>query len=103
MARLNLVVSPGAPTGELVPFTAEEEVERDAHIKQWNDGAPARAFDELRKERNKRLAETDWRFRSDQTPSQDWIDYSQTLRDLPAQYTNETILNEITWPVKPES
>ena len=102
MARFNLVVSPSAPTGELVPFTAEEEVERDAEIKQWNDGAPVRAFGELREERNKRLAETDWRFRSDMTPSQEWINYSQSLRDLPAQYNNETILGEITWPTAPE-
>ena len=102
MARFSLVVSPSAPTGELVPFTAEEEVERDAEIKQWNDGAPARAFDELRQERNKRLAETDWRFRSDLSPSQEWIDYSQALRDLPAQYTSESILGDITWPNKPD-
>ena len=34
----------------------------------------------LRQERNRRIAETDWRFRSDLTPSQEWIDYSQALR-----------------------
>tara|TARA_R100001086_G_C11772687_1_gene241313 strand:+ start:482 stop:790 length:309 start_codon:yes stop_codon:yes gene_type:complete len=102
MARLNLVISPSSPTGELVPFTAEEEVKRDAHIKQWDDAAPIRAFAALREERNKKIAETDWRFRSDQTPSQDWIDYSQTLRDLPAQYTDETIVGDITWPTEPE-
>ena len=41
----------------------------------------------LRKERNRRIALTDWRFRSDLSPSQEWKDYSQALRDLPANYS----------------
>ncbi len=42
----------------------------------------------LREERNKRLQETDWRFRSDLSPSQEWINYSQALRDLPSTRTS---------------
>ena len=38
----------------------------------------------LRIERNKKIAETDWRVLPDQTPSDDWINYRQALRDLPA-------------------
>ncbi len=59
----------------------------------------------LKKERNQRIAATDWRFLSDQTPSQEWIDYRQALRDLPANSTPE--LNEdgnlinVNWPVEP--
>ena len=41
----------------------------------------------LRQERNRRIALTDWRFRSDLSPSQEWKDYSQALRDLPANYS----------------
>jgi len=41
----------------------------------------------LREERNRRIAQTDWRFRSDLSPSQEWKDYSQALRDLPANYS----------------
>ena len=37
----------------------------------------------MRATRNSLLAATDWRFRSDMTPSQEWIDYCQALRDLP--------------------
>ena len=40
---------------------------------------------DVRQQRNKLLAETDWRFRSDMNPSQAWIDYCQALRDLPQQ------------------
>ena len=60
----------------------------------------------LREERNKRLQETDWRFRSDLTPSQEWIDYSQALRDLPStaspKLDDQGNLTNITWPTKPE-
>ena len=60
----------------------------------------------LREERNNRLQETDWRFRSDLTPSQEWIDYSQALRDLPSTATpkldDNGQLTNVTWPTKPE-
>ena len=60
----------------------------------------------LRIERNQKLAETDWRFRVDLSPSQAWIDYCQALRDLPA--TTEPMLDDvgnltnIDWPEVPE-
>ena len=38
----------------------------------------------LRIERDKKIALTDWRVLPDQTPSDDWINYRQALRDLPA-------------------
>tara|TARA_R100001224_G_scaffold19664_2_gene9659 strand:- start:959 stop:1216 length:258 start_codon:yes stop_codon:yes gene_type:complete len=44
------------------------------------------SWDELRFERNNTLNHSDWRFMSDQTPSQEWIDYRQFLRDLPQNY-----------------
>ena len=60
----------------------------------------------LREERNRRLQETDWRFRSDLTPSQEWIDYCQALRDLPSTASPELDENgqliNVTWPTKPE-
>ena len=60
----------------------------------------------LKEERNQRIAESDWRFLSDQTPSSEWIDYRQALRDLPANSSpkldeNGQLIN-ITWPEKPE-
>ena len=59
----------------------------------------------LREERDRLIALTDWRFRSDLSPSQAWIDYSQSLRDLPA--TASPSLDEngnltgVTWPTPP--
>lgn len=60
----------------------------------------------LRMERDRLIALTDWRFRSDLSPSQAWIDYSQALRDLPANSPNVALdengnLTGVTWPTLP--
>ncbi len=39
------------------------------------------------------LSECDYMFLSDQSPSQEWIDYRQFLRDLPQNFTDS---NEAT-------
>jgi len=52
-----------------------------------------------RNTRNELLQQTDWRFRSDLTPSQAWVDYCQALRDIPSQ---EGFPTNITWPTPPE-
>ena len=53
----------------------------------------------VRSSRDTKLAETDWRFRSDMTPSQEWKDYCQALRDVPLQTGFPWT---ITWPVEPQ-
>ena len=53
-------------------------------ITELRDAEPLK---ELREERNRRIALTDWRFRSDLSPSQEWRDYCVALRDLPANYS----------------
>ena len=59
----------------------------------------------LRVERDRLIALTDWRFRSDLTPSQAWIDYCQALRDFPATATpaldENGNLTGVTWPTPP--
>ena len=57
----------------------------------------------LREERNRRIALTDWRFRSDLSPSQEWKDYCVALRDLPANYSPIIdILTEDGYPLVKE-
>lgn len=57
----------------------------------------------LRQERDRRIAETDWRFRSDLSPSQEWKDYSKALRDFPANYSPTIdILMEDGYPLVKE-
>jgi len=81
-----------------VPFTAEEELQWAADQAAWAAGANTRKAIEVRAERDAKLSETDWRFRSDMTPSQAWKDYCQALRDVPSQAGFPWT---IEWPVAP--
>ena len=49
------------------------------------DQVDERKAQAVRAERNHKLAQTDWRFRSDMNPSAAWIAYCEALRDIPAQ------------------
>ena len=44
----------------------------------------------VRSKRDEELSRTDWRFMSDQSPSQEWVDYRIFLRDLPQNYFDES-------------
>ena len=80
----------------------EEEIQ--AKIAELEAAEPMRL---LKEERNRRLAETDWRFRVDLNPSQAWYDYCQALRDLPSnsdpQLDENGQLTNVTWPEVPNA
>jgi len=80
------------------------EAQIQAKIAELTAAEPLR---QLREQRNQLLAATDWRFRSDLTPSQAWIDYCQALRDLPANSTpaldENGQLTGVNWPTPPEN
>ena len=81
----------------------EQEVK--AKIIELDNAEPMRL---LRIERDNKIAETDWRVLPDQTPSDDWINYRQALRDLPASASPKLNSNygldfsSFTWPTEPE-
>ena len=85
------------------PVSKPTKEDFDNKLTELQNAEPMRL---LREERNRKLQETDWRFRSDLTPSQEWIDYSQALRDLPSTASPELDengqLTNVTWPTKPE-
>ena len=87
--------------GNRVQFTAEEETARDTEEKAWSDAAPARALADLRRTRNRLLAETDYLALSDNTLSDDMKQYRKDLRDLPAGKDTVDKCNNATWPTKP--
>ena len=79
--------------------TPPTEAELDTEVTRLNNLEPMRL---LRKERNKKIAESDWRASSDLTLSTDWKTYRQALRDLPANQTPaDNELSNITWPTEP--
>lgn len=63
-----------------------------------HDPEPIITAESIRHQRDILLAKTDWRFRSDMTPSQAWIDYCQALRDIPQQ---DGFPEGVIWPVEP--
>lgn len=84
------------------PQPTEEEI--NAKIQELQAAEPMRL---LKEERNRLLAETDWRFRIDLEPSQAWYEYCQELRDLPSnsdpQLDENGQLTNVTWPTPPEN
>tara|TARA_B100000161_G_scaffold60798_2_gene40449 strand:- start:3249 stop:3779 length:531 start_codon:yes stop_codon:yes gene_type:complete len=58
----------------------------------------AEKWKNIREDRNRRLAETDYLALKDNTLSANWKTYRQALRDVPSQSDPDNI----TWPTKPE-
>lgn len=66
----------------------QEEIDSDNAIKAI----------QVRAKRNQLLSDTDWRFRSDMSPTQEWIDYCQALRDITGQ---AGFPSTVEWPAVP--
>ena len=108
LQRDNFAIGPeNGPRSEIVfkdPTIAPSEQEIQAKIQELQAAEPMRL---LRIERNRRLAETDWRATVDYPGSdkQSWLDYRQALRDLPATaeptLDDDGNLTNITWPEIP--
>jgi len=78
--------------GNVVQWDASAVATKQAELEN------ARKLDQLRTERNKRIAETDHYGLSDQTMTAAMTTYRQALRDIT---DNATSLDDVTWPTKP--
>ena len=91
--------------GIQVPFTAEEEAQRDAEEQAWNDGAFDRAMADLRQRRNRLLAECDWEVimakEKGTTLSAGFKTYRQDLRDITEGLTTVEEVEAVEFPTKP--
>ena len=79
------------------------EIVKDDTAKAAHD--LAEEWKQIRTERNRLLAETDWvvikaRENGGQVPAA-WKTYRVALRDLPAEQSDKTKYSEITWPTQP--
>lgn len=81
-----------------VPFTPEEEAEWDAREAEYAAGADDRAAAKVRKERNAKLAATDFHGLTDTVMNAEMTTYRQALRDVSEQ---EGFPNTIVWPTEP--
>ena len=96
MARHHLI------NGIQVPFTAEEEAQWDANESAYADGAFDRSIANLRQDRNRKLAETDFYALSDNTLSDEMKQYRKDLRDITIGLSTVEDVDNVTWPTKPE-
>ncbi len=80
---------------QVVDGVTTTAAEQEVAYKATKDAEQAKS---VRQTRDTKLADTDWRFRSDMTPSQAWKDYCQALRDVPTQTGFPWT---ITWPTQP--
>ena len=78
-----------AVNGVLVDMTAEEISAKEAEDKIWTDGAKDRKLAEIKQIRNQKLQETDFYALQDVTMSNEMKTWRQSLRDIPANHTNE--------------
>lgn len=80
-----------------MPAEMEAVIVREAA--EWNAQKTTRAFEELRRMRNIKLAETDWAALPDRPEMSDAMKtYRQALRDLPATTPDPY---DVTWPTQP--
>ena len=91
--------------GVQVPFTAEEEAQRDAEETAWNNGAFDRAMADLRSKRDNLLKASDWEVimakEKGTSLSAGFKTYRQDLRDITDGLTTIDQVNAVTWPTKP--
>ena len=87
--------------GERIQLTAEEEAQRDQEEADWEAGAFDRAMANLRQDRNRKLAETDFYALSDVTMSEEMTTYRQNLRDITDGLTTVEEVEAVEFPTKP--
>jgi DMSO/TMAO reductase YedYZ molybdopterin-dependent catalytic subunit len=83
----------------VMDMTADEIAEAEAQQVEWADGENDRLAENVRNQRDRLLAETDWMALSDVTMSDTMTAYRQALRDIPSQ---AGFPFSVTWPTKPE-
>ena len=87
--------------GVKVPFTAEEEAQRDQEEANWEAGAFDRAIADLRRNRNNLLSATDFYGLSDVTMSDEMKQYRQDLRDITEGLSTKEQVEAVEFPTKP--
>jgi len=75
---------------EIVDATAEQEAEFLARQKEWVDDTANRKLKQVKEIRLQKLKETDYYALQDVTMSNEMKAWRQSLRDIPANHTNET-------------
>ena len=82
--------------------TYVDGIPNDANIATWKtEYELAKAWSDLREERDIKLAKSDYMGNSDVAMSDAWKAYRKKLRDLPGTLDDAKVLKTITWPTEP--
>ena len=79
--------------GVLINYTAEEEAQADIDQKNWEDESAERKLEQIKKIRLQKLIDTDYLANSDVTMPDNIKTWRQSLRDIPANHTDENAYN----------
>ena len=69
--------------------TETEKADIIARNKAWEDNKPNRQLFQIREIRNEKLSETDYLAMSDNTMSDDMIDFRKQMRDIPQDFSED--------------
>ena len=85
---------------KVVTIRGDTAYDKDGNVVSYDESAVTTESNmmELRQERNRLIAETDWWASSDLTMTAAQTTYRQALRDIT---DNATSLDDVTWPTKP--
>lgn len=91
--------SPKNINGELIELTDAECEVLLQQTTEWNNGSANRKIAEIRKIRNQKLNESDWKVtmakEKGTTLSTSFKNFRQALRDIPSSYTTESEYDEL--------
>jgi hypothetical protein len=91
--------------GNIVPFTAEEEAQRDAEETAHANNAFDRSISDLRSKRNNLLKASDWEVimakEKGTSLSAGFKTYRQNLRDITSGLTTVEDVQGVVFPTKP--
>ena len=87
MAHYKNIITPSGI--EKVEITGEELTKLEADITAWNSASADRKLAEIKQMRLEKLQETDFYALQDVSMSNEMKTWRQSLRDIPANYTDE--------------
>ena len=87
MAQKNIIYDAQTGKTTVVDYTAEEQAVYDDY--NSTEKVTARKLEQVREIRNQKLSETDFYALGDVTMSDEMKTWRQTLRDIPANHTDE--------------
>ena len=87
MVDYNNIITPSGV--ERVEITGSEKTQLEANRLAWNNASATRKLAQIKQMRLEKLKETDYYALQDVTMSNEMKAWRQSLRDIPANHTNE--------------